>query len=138
LLQARHRVPLGAVANAELDGEIGAQPDEQDRERDGDRIQRMDQQQAEPRRNGKPTASVIATARTSRAQRNASQRISRTMPALTTPLVALPSRSVANSVSAMGTGPVNRTFALNSPASLARAPASRTAAVACPPGSYAL
>jgi hypothetical protein len=53
LVQARKSVPLGAAANAELDREIGAQPDKQDREGNRDRVQCTDQPQAGSRRHGK-------------------------------------------------------------------------------------
>ena len=59
----------------------------------------------------KPTVKVMATARTSRHERKASQRMASTVSPVTVLLKAKPFLTLANSSSDIGTGPVRRTFA---------------------------
>ena len=59
----------------------------------------------------KPTNRLMNTARMSRFERSASHRMNSTMPSVMMPLSSAFSFSVANSSSAIGTGPVSRTVA---------------------------
>ena len=111
-MQAVDFVPLGAIADAELQAEIDPEPDEQHGEVNRDQVERADQQHAERRRDRRGRRPGLTnTAKMIRHQRNASHRMNSTTAIVIAALSAAFSLMVANSSSFIGTGPVRRTRA---------------------------
>ena len=81
-------MPLGAIANAELQAEVDAEADKQHREINRYQIERADHQQAERRGDGEPDDEATNTAKMIRTQRSASHRMMSTMAIVTVALSA--------------------------------------------------